>query len=442
MRLLSRLVIMLMISLLAVTVSHAQTQQIVLGEVQTGEITALQPTITYSFEGRKGDVIYFYAATMRNDQSFYARLFDASANLLIETGAFPFVHNFTLPETQTYTILVGNVDDETGGFWLLVDFYEPTSIVLDTETSNTLPTPAHLHFYPIDVQAGTLFRYTTAAQQLGVTLLNPVGELASFQGMYDNPALVISQFEQTGQYLFIISTNLPDGVDYRLFLESITPTPLTAGTPVTGSTQIVDSPVFSFQSPAGKAWELNAIFPQDGDRRMFVAQLDGRFWYDVIIATDSGSGPNANPRISPFIAPADATYYVWLEFNSYESTVTNYDYEILLSSTSIISLAPDVEISHTITPETGSQTFIYTTTAENERIQLEIRRVSATGAISLQIFSPVDDVVFVLGREMNGAVFDLNLPVIGLYRFVVSDIGYDPTELTITIRLSQLQDKS
>mgnify|MGYP001266293062 FL=1 len=440
MRRLSHLLMISIMSFFVFTSTFAQTQLITIGEPVIGEITTLQPTATYSFDGREGDVIYFYISPLQLNQSFYGRLFDANENVIAETTAFPFVRNFRLPATQTYTLLIGNNDNEIGGFQLLVDFYQPTSLVLDTSISDTLDSSAHLDFYTIDVTAGTLFRYSTSGVQLGVSILNPQGELHSFQGTYDSPLLMLSQFDQTGQYLIMMNTDIPEGLDYSLFLESVNPIPLTAGTSVTGSTQVTNPPVFSFQSPAGKAWELNALIPQDGDRRMFIAQLDGRLWYDILIATDSGSGANGNPRINPFIAPADATYYVWLEFSSYQNE-TAYDYEMLLSSTTILSLAPEVETTQTITPQTGALTFVYTTIADNQRIELSVRKISETGSISLQVLSPVDEIIFVAGRGMNGGVFDLDLPVTGLYRFVVNDIGYESPELVITIRLRQLQDK-
>lgn len=440
MRLLSRFFIIFSMSLLLVSVTYAQPQTIILGEPIMGELTILQPTVTYSFEGREGDVIYFYISPANLDQSFYGRLFDANTNIVAETGGFPFVNNIVLPATQTYTLLIGNDNGEAGVFHVLVDFYQPTPIVLDTALSGNLVSSAQLGFYAIEATQGQLFRYSSTGSQLGVSIFDPLGDLQSFQGTFDSPFMMLSQFTQTGQYLIIISTSESNGLDYTFFLESVNPTPLIPSTPVAGTAEITSPPVFSFQSPAGKAWELNSMFNGDGDRRLFVAQLEGRPTWDIIVASDFGSGSNGNPRINPFIAPADATYYVWLEFGPYNDT-TRYDYEVTLNSTTIFSLAPDVETTHTITSQTGALTFVYTTTAENQRIELDIKRISDTGAISLQILSPIDEVLFTTGRSMNAGLFDLDLPVAGLYRFVVNDVGYESPELTITIRLRQLQDK-
>ncbi|PJF27061.1 MAG: hypothetical protein CUN52_15035, partial [Phototrophicales bacterium] len=196
-----------------------------------------------------------------------------------------------------------------------------------------------------------------------VSILDPNGELVVFTGTYDSPLLMLGQFTQTGQHLLIIDTDLPTGVDYGIFLQAVEPISLVAGTPVTGSRQVTNPPVFSFQSPAGKAWELNAMMSSGGDRRMVIAQLEGRPYWDAVIALDSGSGVGGNPRIAPFIAPIDATYYVWLEFSPYDNNITTYDYTVSISSTTILSLAPDVELAQTITPQTGAQTFVYTTTS-------------------------------------------------------------------------------
>ena len=440
MRFFFRFIVVMIVTFLMIQPSLAQGQQITIGTVVQGEITHVQPTITYSFEGREGDAIYFYISPAQINQQFYGRLFDANNDLLTETGAFPFISNFVLPATQTYTLLIGNGNNETGAFSVLVDFYQSQSLTLDTTASGRLATSAHLDFYTLDATAGTLFRYSTTGERLGVSVLDPNGELVVFTGMYDSPLLMLGQFTQTGQYLVIISTDMVDGLDYGIFLELVEPISLVAGTPVSGSRQIGDPPVFSFQSPAGKAWELNAMIPQDGDRRMIVAQLEGRFFWDVIIAGDIGSGANGNPRIAPFIAPADAIYYVWLEFSSYNNA-RQYDYEVLLSSTTILSLAPDIELTQTITPETGAQTFIYSTTTENERIELTVRRISDVGDIQLQVLSPVDEVINFFGRGFNGGTFDMTLPIAGVYRVIVNDVSYVPTELQITIRLRQLQDK-
>lgn len=440
MRFLSRFILVLSMAMLTIQVIVAQGDSIAIGATIQGEITATQPTMSYSFDGREGDVIYFYISPAQINQQFYGRLFDANSNLLIETGAFPFINNFVLPATQTYTLLIGNANNETGAFSLLVDFYQPQSLALDTTASGVLASSAHLGFYTLDVTAGTLFRYSTTGTSLGVSIVDPNGELVVFTGTYGSPLLMLGQFIQTGQHLVIINTDIPTGLDYGIFLELVEPIPLVAGTPVSGSNQVGDPPVFSFQSPAGKAWELNAIMPQDGDRRMFIAQLQDRFFWDVIIAGDVGSGANGNPRIAPFIAPADATYYVWLEFTSYNNA-RQYDYEVLLSSTTILSLAPDIETTHTITPETGAQTFIYNTTTENERIELTIRRISNTGAIQLQLLSPFDEVLMLTGRGLNGGTFDITLPVAGVYRFIVNDVSYEPTGLQMTIRIRQLQNK-
>lgn len=440
MRFLSRCILFIAMALFTVQITVAQTDSITIGTTVQGEITATQPTVSYLFDGREGDVIYFYISPAQINQQFYGRLFDATGNLLIETGAFPFVNNFVLPATQTYTLLIGNGNNETGAFSALVGFYQPQSLAFDTTASGVLDSSAHLGFYTLDVTAGTLFRYSTTGTSLGVSILDPNGELVVFTGTYGSPLLMLGQFAQTGQHLVIVSTDIPAGLEYGIFLELVEPTPLVAGTSVSGSRQITDPPVFSFQSPAGKAWELNAIMPQDGDRRMFIAQLEGRFFWDVIIAGDTGSGANGNPRIAPFIAPDDATYYIWLEFSSYNNA-RQYDYEVLLSSTTILSLAPDVELTQTITPQTGAQTFIYNTTTENERIELSVRRISTAGDMQLQVTSPLDEVINFFGRGFNGGTFDITLPIAGVYRFVVNDVSYVPTELQFTIRLRQLQNK-
>lgn len=441
MRYLLRFILLLYILFQSTPMTFAQINTIVVGEAVQGEITVIQPIIAYSFDGRAGDVIYFYISPAQINQSFYGRLFDANNNLLIQTGAFPFIHNFTLPATQTYTLLIGNNNDETGAFTLLVDFYQPQSLSLDTTASGVLATNAHLGFYTLDVTAGALFRYSTTGENLGVSILDPNGELLVFTGTYDSPTLMLGQFTQTGHHVLITNTDLPTGVNYGIFLQAVEPIPLVAGTPVMGSSQVTDPPVFSFQSSAGKAWELNVIMPTNSDRRMFIAQLEGRPYWDAVIALDSGSGADGNPRIAPFIAPIDGTYYVWLEFLPYDTNIASYDYTVSLNSTTILSLAPDVELAQTITPQTGAQTFIYTSKTENERIELTIRLVSDTGRFELEVVSPEDNVVYVFGRSANAMTLDLTLPVVGLYRFTVNDVDYQPTELQFTIRLRQLQNK-
>ncbi|MCL4256512.1 MAG: hypothetical protein KJ043_22335, partial [Anaerolineae bacterium] len=138
MRFLSRCILFVTMALFTVQLAVAQGDTITIGATIQGEITATQPTVSYTFDGREGDVIYFYISPAQINQQFYGRLFDANSNLLIETGAFPFINNFVLPATQTYTLLIGNGNNETGAFSVLVDFYQPQSISLDTTASGSL----------------------------------------------------------------------------------------------------------------------------------------------------------------------------------------------------------------------------------------------------------------------------------------------------------------
>lgn len=422
-------------------VSEAESL-IAYGEVVNGVLTPANLSTTFQFSGIAGDVIYFYILRENFDAYFYGQLFDADFQLIAQTESYPFAMNIILPSTDIYTLTIGTSEPIGGAFSFLIDFYTETEIMLDTEVTNRLPSPVHLGFYRIEAQAGQLFRYTANGNSLGISLFAPTGELASFQGTYNSPRLLLSQFEQTGRYTFVVNNAEPQGVNYSLFVESVTPIPLTASQPVSGVGTAFNNPVFVFESPSGKAWELNGqINNLESERRIFVAQLDERFWWDIVLASDSGSGANNDLRVSPFIAPVDGKYYVWLEFYPYNNSQTAYDYTVTLNSTSLISLAPDIDVTTTITPQTGAQTFLYTTTADDERVQIEIRRTTQTGAIAVNVYSPTDLILSVSGLEMNSAIFDLDLPLAGTYRFLVNDIGYDSNELGFTIRLRQLQNK-
>jgi hypothetical protein len=79
------------------------------------------------------------------------------------------------------------------------------------------------------------------------------------------------------------------------------------------------------------------------------------------------------PRIEPFIAPEDATYYVVLEFDDYSDDDAVRDFSVTLAPSSLLSLSPGQPVEAKVTPETGNVVYAYHGKAG------EVVRVTLTG---------------------------------------------------------------
>ena len=367
------------------------------------------------------------------------RLFDPDSQLMTESdygGEVSLVGPLTLATDGTYSILAGRPDwsESTGAFSIMVDLvtYEP--LALGAEVADRVDNGNTIRFFTFQVPAaGDLFSFNVAGELMHFLLWSPRGEYLLDNGTWDDPSVPLYQAPEGGEYTFLVNSIAPDGTDYTALVQQIVPIPLVSGETLSGTIYSTKPVFFAFETLGGKPWQIDAVLPNEGDRYMEIYHLEGREWWEAEIAADWGSGPNNNPRIAPFIAPSDSTYYVMLWFESY-SGVESGAYEIMVSPETVLSLAPGTPITETITAETGDITYNYNGTA-GDLIEVTLTRLSATGALSLNIYSSDDEVMAFYGRGPRSATFEIVLPIDGLYQFIVHNADDDEMDITFSLLL-------
>jgi hypothetical protein len=408
-----------------------------------GELSALQNTITYTFTGSAGDVVYLTMLPVDQEFETEMRLFDPESQLITESdygGTVSLIGPVTLATDGTYSVLAGRPDwsESTGAFSIMAGLvtYEP--LTLDTVVTDQLDNANSIRFFTFSVAAaGDLFSFSVVGEMMHFLLWSPQGEYLLDNGTYDDPAIPIYQAPEGGEYTFLVQSIAPGGTDYTAIIKQIVPIPLVSGETLTGTITSAEPLFFAFETLGGKPWQIDAVLPSEGDRYMEIHQLEGLEWWDSEIAADWGSGPNDNPRIAPFVAPMDSTYYIMLSFVSF-SSVESGPYEIMVSPETVLSLAPGTPVMETITADTGDLTYNYNGTV-GDTVAVTITRLSETGALSLNVYSSEDEVVVFYGRDTTAARFEITLPIDGLYQFIVRNIDYEQSDVTFSLLLETVE---
>lgn len=424
---------LMLISLLSIFLQQADTLDF--GILTTGDVTALRGTSIYSFEASAGDTVY--VSITSDDLDLFVQLFDPQENLLAEAeGQGAFIGPITLESDGTYFVNAGRPgwSDAIGSFTVMVEHADVQPI--RNNANRKLQSRNHVEFFAFEAETGELYSYQVQADNAIMTLLAPDGSLVFEEGMYESPEMPLIQMPMDGEYLLVIRTPLLEGVDFTLHGQTVQPTVLEAGDPITG--QINRRVFFSFDSLAGKTWQLEAEFPAAGDGFMAVYYMADRLWWDTRLAYDYGSGANGNPRIAPFIAPADGTYYVMLDFIPYERDVEAFDYTLSFRPGTQISLAPDAEIVETISADTGNMAFTYMGTA-GEIISIRLTRLSQAGSPGISVLSPENEIANFTGYAARSATFELELAFDGLYLFTIWDATYSSEEMTFSLMLTSVK---
>lgn len=438
--------VLVSLALLFLFVGSAQAQDFLdlsYGQPVTGEITPLADRVNYTFNGSAGDLIYITMVSPDNDLVPEFTLFDSAQNevqVSDSTGPVAALGPIELPATDSFIVSASRASwsDSTGAYSIMVDratvtFYQP-----NTEVNSSLANPNSLAFLVMDGQAGDLYRLSVLGRSMAFIFAGSEAEDGVYEGIYDDPFVPMYQLPITGEYFAVVQSMSEDGTDFTLEFNQIVPQPLPATETLSGTLDSDNPPVFMFESGAGKAWEINATLPEDGDDYMAIYYLENRPYWETIVAQDFGSGPNGSPRIAPFVAPTDGTYYIMLEFNSYNPEELTAPYDINLQSSSIVTLAPDIETTGTITPDTGSTVYSFNGKT-GQGLNVTFKRLSETGVLSLYILSPEDEVITFTGRSAVSSSFDIILPVDGVYRFTVYDSDYNPTELEYSLLVTVTQ---
>ena len=403
--------------------------QISYGDYTEGTFSTIQTTQLFSFEGTAGDIITITINSFEQGMVTYARLFDANQEVLSESyniDPLALIPPFELPTDGTYFIQAGAEDWATtqGDFTLMVDLVD--SRVLEDTLSGSLENENQLHYVTYEGTAGDLLQFSLTGTDVGVTLFDPNGDEFIDLGVYDDPFLPIVEVPMNGTYEGFIHSF--DVADYTLTLTPLEPTLLASGEPARGTVSNTDVVLYAFDSSAGKTWSINASSDITFGNNLVIYQLENREWWDTALAYDSGSGVDGAARIDPFIVPENTRYYV-MYYNLEQSETA---YEITLQPSSLLSLVAGLPTEGIVTPQTGDVTYLYEGKA-SEQITVTILQTSETGSIGLNIYSTENELLNFYGEDVTSGIFNITLPLDGMYRFIIHNAAFDGSDLTFTL---------
>jgi hypothetical protein len=411
------------------------------GQVSIGQINDDSPTAAFTFEGRQADTIYIsvfdssFSVTLRLTGPTGVPMENSEDNMLVDTLIGP----ITLPADGTYTVTVERPEweSEGGNFQLLADIAEVVQLepgaTLDGELGQ-----GEVRFFTTNLTAGNIISYTLNATNVGIRLMSPGGDTFLYEGYYDDLSGLFNYAPESGSYFGMIQTIEPGGTAFTLHLGVVKSEPLTPGTSVSGSIGDGEQLVFTFDSAAEKLWHASVTTDpvDDGQANLEIHKPDMEYYYGGSLAWDCCSGPNDSPRIDPFSAPEDGTYYVVFTYTNWDEGGT-VDYTLTLTPSTLVSLAPGTSITQTVSPESGNVTLAYNGT-EGEAVRVTLRVLSGEGRPGIEVMSPDDDVLSFSGYETRAASFEFEITVTGLYLFEIRNMNYDDSEMEFSLTLEQL----
>jgi len=397
------------------------------GESFVGEFTEDADSVTVNFEGNVSDRVY--VSVLDNNVP-------AEITLLSPTGgqlAFiddAYLGNIELGAEGQYSVVITRPEwsENVGEFIGHIGLYTVEELSVEDDSTlfyeGNLADAGALQQFEVDLNAGEIATIRTYGANIGLVINTPSGENLIFDGLYNDPEVPLIQFPETGTYQMHIITAEPDGTDIGLTIFRHNRIAATTGEPMTGE-MVEDLPiVFAFEAVAGKMWDLNAILPDTGTRFMAIYQFDGRPQWQTQIYQDQGSGPNGQPRISPFIPQTDDTYFVALWYDDWNTELETYDYTLTISPSTVLSLPNNSPVIGEITEESGIAKYAYTGKA-GDRVRVVFRKIGGDGQLRLRMLSPEDEVASFFGRNTTVSSFDVELPLDATYEFEIGNASYD-----------------
>lgn len=388
-----------------------------------------------TFEGKANEIIYVSQYSETVDIPLV--LYGPDGAQLASSGDFQqqIIPPVTLPADGTYTVSVQrpDYDDTTGTTQILVDT-TPLQEISNESVSGQFTLPGQMVWVQVQAIDQQLYRMQATCDNCSLFEILPSQDIVGITYTQANPVTVLDLWKETGKAL--IGSYSAVAGSYTLGVTSIYPSDLTPGIARDGTLTNGAYEVFSFTSAAGKAWRLDATLSNQGDRIMRLFQFQDQPSWNTQVQADTGSGPEGNPQITPFIAPLNATYYVVLEWRAYREDAEPSPYTITLRPETLRQLTPDgVAYSGSITGTDGTERYLYRGTA-GETLTLTLARTEGEGQPALRIVGPDDEALVFSGRAVTRLVADLTLPSDGLYQFAISNISNDPASvLTYTISL-------
>ncbi len=399
------------------------------GESIVGEFTADTSVVPVTFTGSVGDVIYVSALNNLVPVSITLRSPTGGQLAIAESN---YLDNIELGTDGDYTIEFirpeWSVDE--GEFVAHLGLYTIETLTAEGENSlifdGELSAAGAIQIIEADMTEGDIVTATLFGANVGMDVITPEGDIIAAEGVYNDPMIPLFQFPTTGTYRIQLITSEPEGTEISLHLYRHDLIPVTTNVPMIGEINEDLPVVFAFEAQAGKLWDLNAILPETGDKTLAIYQFDGRPLWQTQLYRDNGSGPKGQPRIRPFIPDTDDTYYVALWYDDWNTDYATYNYELVVSPSTILGLPNNSPIIGEVTEVSGIAQYVYTGVA-GDRIRVTFRKTSEAGDMALTIYSTEDEIVTFMARNSTITSFDITLPMDGTYEFVVRNAAYDTT---------------
>jgi hypothetical protein len=427
-----RLILIFAICLLAVSITSAQAepdQFLAYGESRIGEFTNDDTTFTMAFDGAVGDVIYVTAALDQFVPVDFT-LFSPSGGQLAQSNN-TLIRNMELGADGLYTIEFVRPEwsEEEGEFTVHLGRYESESLNVEDDGwtlfyEGNLSDAGALQQFEVDFEEGELASMILYAANSLIVIQSSDGEFLLFEGGYDDPSMPLYRFPTTDTYTITIQTEEPSGTDFGFYLFKRDPIVVTVNDPIIGELDEGLPSVFTFESPAGKMWDINAALPQNGERFIALYDFDRGEYWEAQIEVDWGSGPDGQPRIRPFIPTEDGIYHIALWYDDWETEDAVYEYELIVSPSTLLSIPNDSPLTGDVSNETGAAQYAYRGNA-GDMIRVTFSKLAEDGALSLSIYSDEDEVITFTGRNATHSTFEVELPLDGFYQFVISNVSYD-----------------
>jgi hypothetical protein len=430
----------LLASCLAATIGlvHAQTSiSTTYGPAVELNIQSDLPQLI-TFEGKAGETVYVSQFSETVDIPLF--LYSPDGTQLSQSFDFQqyVIPPVELPVDGTYTVSVQrpDYDDTTGTTQIIVDTITVPELS-ETPITGTFSKPGEMRWFTAQATAGTLYRLEGLCENCSFFEILPSQDIVGSTYAQLNPLMLLDQWQADAQV--ILASYTTTAGDYSFALVPVTPIPLTQGTAAEGTIANGGFQVFTFNSAEGKAWRLDSTLSSQGDRIMRLFQFQGRPVWDTFLAADTGSGPDGNPQLTPFIAPADAPYYVTLEWIGYREEDAESPYTITLRPESLRQLTPDgVAFAGDLTGTEGTERYLYRGTA-GEQLTLTLAKTGGEGQLAIRIVGPTDEALVFQGRAATRLVVDLQLPSDGLYQVAINNISYDSAStLNYSITLERM----
>jgi len=431
-----RIGIVLLLILGVVQIVVAQEGNLTLNDPLVLSFNDNQSAYNFGIDLQEGET---YAFQLVADFTLELQIFDPNGVGVTNTQVNPLGKVITASATGVHRFSLTRPDwVESSGYVTLQISAITVQFVSNDDISISLPTEGRVTVFDFEAQAGDDYLWFFEGENLRYQIINPDGTELMGDGTYDNPGQFMQPIIQTGTHRAIVQTLAPDGTEVTASIRNINAMPITSGETIEGTSPVGDAVYFTFDSAMGKLWQLDAVLPDNGSRRLQLLTPDEAVnWWERQMIYDDGSGANGQPRIAQFEAYRDGDIIAVLTFDPWDESVTEFAYSLTLTPDSRLNLAPDNTFSGEISPETGSVNYEFTGKA-GDIVEIDIQRTSDVGALAISIFSPEDEIVNFNSRDVIRELVQIQLPVDGTYLVFMNNFDYEPTTMTYDITLREI----